>query len=211
MTKLIVFDMDGVIFEHFNFWIELHRAYGTYEEGIELTKKYIKTNYQKLVEEVIGRLWKDNPASVYFDLIAKVGYALGAKETIAEVKKRGYKIAIISSGPSDLAERAMKELGIGYIYANKLLIKGDKVAGSKSMEYWPIRMGNKADALRDLCKKHHLFLRDVVVVVHEENDIKMARSAGTAIAFNPTSEELRKYCNVVVEAKDLQEILKYIP
>ena len=42
--------MDGVIFEHFNFWMELHQAYGTYQEGLELTKKYGPTNYQKLVE-----------------------------------------------------------------------------------------------------------------------------------------------------------------
>ncbi len=210
MTKLIVFDMDGIIFEHFNFWLELHKAYGTYKEGLELTKKYLKNNYKKLVEEVMGRLWKDKPAKLYYDLVKKVKYLPGVKETIKELKKRGYKTAIISSGPSDLAERAKKELGIDYIYANKLLISGDKVAGSKDMKHWLIRMGNKAEALRELCRMHNTDLKDVIVVVHEDNDIKMAKSAGFAIGFNPSPEELVKYCNKVVKGSNLRLILESI-
>ncbi|MBI4450914.1 hypothetical protein HY642_02985 [Candidatus Woesearchaeota archaeon] len=40
MPKLVVFDMDGVLFQHHNFWIELHKALGTWEEGKLLTQKY---------------------------------------------------------------------------------------------------------------------------------------------------------------------------
>jgi phosphoserine phosphatase len=65
--------------------------------------------------------------------------------------------------------------------------------------------------LRKICEEHNLFLKDVVVVVHEENDIKMARSAGLAIAFNSTSKELEKYCNVIIKDKNLIEILPHIP
>jgi len=42
MGKLIVFDMDGIIFEHINFWLELHKAYGTHEEGAKLTKNWLR-------------------------------------------------------------------------------------------------------------------------------------------------------------------------
>ncbi len=116
--KLIIFDMDGVIFEHLNFWLELHKAYGTYEEGAELTEKYVKTNYQKLVDEVVGRLWKGKPAKTYFELVKKIKYSLDVKETLSRLKELDYKTAIISSGPKELAERAKKELGIDYIYTN---------------------------------------------------------------------------------------------
>ena len=40
MIKLAAFDMDGVLFEHFNFWYELHKRFGTYKKGKELTEKY---------------------------------------------------------------------------------------------------------------------------------------------------------------------------
>lgn len=104
--KAIVFDMDGVIFQHNNFWIELHKAFNTLEEGMKLTKKYIKTDYLKLVKEVIGRLWKGKPSKIYLDLINSQEYNPHAHEAIDELKKRGYKIIIISSGSYDLALRA---------------------------------------------------------------------------------------------------------
>jgi phosphoserine phosphatase len=210
MGKLIVFDMDGIIFEHINFWLELHKLYGTYGEGAELTKKYLKTDYKKLVEEVIGRLWKNKPAEIYFDLVSKIKYKAGIRELIFELKKRGYKIAIISSGPSDLAKRAKKEIGIDYFYTNKLLIKNKEVAGSKDLKYWRVRDNNKQGALREFCRMHNLFLKDVIAVVHGENDVPMAKSAGFSIAFNPESKELEKYCNSIIKGKDIREILKAV-
>lgn len=210
MTKLICFDMDGIIFQPFNFWLELHKAYGTYQKGRELTKKYVKTDYQTLVKEVVGCLWKNQPAPPYFDLIKKIKYFPGAKETLKELKKLGYKIAVISSGPSDLAERVKKECKIDYYFTNQLLIKNNQIAGTIEMEYWPIRFGNKANALKQLCQKHHLDLKDIIVVCHEDNDLKMARIAGFSLAFNPTSKELVKYCNVIVEGDNLNLILEPI-
>jgi hypothetical protein len=42
--------MDGVIFKDVNFYIKLHESFGTLEKGKILTKQYLHTNYQKLVE-----------------------------------------------------------------------------------------------------------------------------------------------------------------
>lgn len=210
MIKLICFDMDGMIFEHFNFWLELHKAYGTEEEGKILTETYLYTNYGKLVKEVIGRLWKDKPANVFYKLIKEQNYMPGVVETIRALNNKGYKIAILSSGPRKLGERAKDELGIDFVYANSLDIKDGKVTGSTDMKNWPMRSGNKAEALRELCRNHHSDLKDVIVVVHDRNDIKMAKTAGHAIAFNPVNKELLKYCNKVVSGKDLSEILPEI-
>ncbi|MBW3023088.1 HAD family phosphatase [Candidatus Woesearchaeota archaeon] len=210
MTKLIIFDMDGVIFEDVNFWIELHKAYGTLEEGLELTKKYLKTNYEKLVKEVIGRLWKHKPAKIYFSLIKKIRYIRGVKEAIAVLKSKNYKMAIVSSGPTDLAKRAQQDLGIDYIYTNHLAIEGHKVAGSTDMRNWPIRFGNKGEIMRKLCSDHNIDYKDCIVVCNEDNDIKMARTAGFAIAFCPVNEEIKKYCNITINKPDLTLILKPI-
>jgi len=202
--------MDGVIFKAVDFWLKLHKAFGTYEEGVVLTKKYVRIDYERLVKEVVGRIWKDKPAKIYFDLIKKAKYVKGAKETIAVLKSKNYKIAIISSGPRDLAERAQKELGIDYIYANHLLVKGDKVAGSTDMRNWPIRHDNKAVIMKKLCNDHNIDYKDCIAVGNGDSDIKMARTAGFAIAFCPTSEELKKYANVLIKKEDLTLILKPI-
>ena len=41
-TRLVGFDLDGVIFKTMNFWLDLHRAFGTYALGLDLTKKYLQ-------------------------------------------------------------------------------------------------------------------------------------------------------------------------
>lgn len=201
--KLIFFDMDGVIFEETNFWMALHKAYGTYEEGKKLTDKYLLRNYAKLVDEVVGRLWKGKDAKPYYDLIKKAKYVKGIKPLIKALKKKGYKIVIVSSGPKDLALRAKKELGIDKVYTNELVIRDGKITGEFK---WPIGAHRKQVVLKEICREENIFFKDCVAVVHEDNDIKMAKTAGITIGFNPKGE-VRKYCNYT--AKDLKEILEY--
>ena len=54
--KLICFDMGGVIFKDVNFWMKVHEAFNTLDEGKILTKKYLHSDYNKLVEEVIVKI-----------------------------------------------------------------------------------------------------------------------------------------------------------
>ncbi len=42
------------------------------------------------------------------------------------------------------------------------------------------------------------------------NDIEIAKLAGFSIAFNSKSEELNEVSDVVIEKKDLREILEYL-
>ena len=64
--KLICFDMDGVLFQDINFWLELHKKFGTLEQGKVLTEKYLHSDYERLIEEVVVKLWKGRDATPYF-------------------------------------------------------------------------------------------------------------------------------------------------
>jgi len=205
--KLIIFDMDGVLFEHTNFWLELHKRLGTYDEGKQLTEKYVKTDYAKLVEEVVGRLWKGKPAKPYLDLVDEVKYVKGAGDTIKQLKLHGYIIAIISGGPKDLALRAQRELGIDQIYTNELVIADGMITGEF---VWPIAHDRKAVIMRKLAEENGLHLGEVIVVGDSSGDVKMMRLAGMGIAFCTDSEELKKVATAVVENPDLREILQHV-
>jgi phosphoserine phosphatase len=205
--KLIVFDMDGVVFEHCNFWMELHKKLGTYDEGKALTEKHVKTDYSTLVDEVVGRLWKGKSADVYHSLVEEVGYFRGAAEAVAALKQKGYLIAIISSGPKDLALRAQKELGIDYVYANELVVEGGMITGEFR---WPVAHDRKAVVLKELAEEHHLHLSEIIVVGDSDADIKMMRVAGCGIAFCSDSDALRQVATVVVDEKDVRAILPHI-
>ncbi|MFC1697430.1 HAD family hydrolase [Nanoarchaeota archaeon] len=207
MTKLIIFDMDGVIFEKTNFWFDLHEKYGTYRDGKELTDRYLKSNYQKLVDEVVGRLWKGKDANELYKLIANAKYIKGVKETFEELKERGYMIIIISSGEKLLAERAKKDLGIDFVYANQLIIKDDKLAGQFD---WPVGDDKKDLILKLFCRMKKINLKDCTVVVQDENDRNLAKIVGNVIAFNPIDKEILRYTKQVVKKKDLRKILEFI-
>ena len=127
MTKLICFDMDGVIFKDINFWMELHKIFETLEEGEILTEKYLHTDYDKLVEEVVNKLWKGRDSRAYYRLVESLEYLPGVKETFEEIKKNDVITAIISGSSIDVARRAQRDLGIDHIYANELIIKDGKI------------------------------------------------------------------------------------
>ena len=208
MIKLAAFDMDGVLFEHFNFWYELHKRFGTYKKGKELTEKYKRNNYEKLVKEVVHKLWKGKSALPYFDLVKKSRYLPGAKETFSELKKRKIKTAIITSGPRELALRAQKELGIDFIFTNELVIKDNVITGEFK---WPVADGKneKVKALKELCNKLNINLNEVAYVGDNYNDIGAFKIVGLAIAFNSEEEEVKKYAKIVIDKKDLREILNF--
>ena len=60
--------------------------------------------------------------------------------------------------------------------------------------------------LKNLCTSCNVDPKDCITVVHEDNDIKMAKISGFTIGFNP-SNSLKKYCNIIVEGDDLRKIL----
>lgn len=205
--KLICLDMDGVIFEHNNFWMELHRELGTLEEGYELTKKYLKTDYRKLVDEVVGRLWKGKEAGYYYKLVMGAKYNPNAKKFVNKAKRLGYELCIISSGPSGLLDKAMKELGIKKGYSNELVIKDNVITGEFR---WLVAYNNKLPLLISICKSLGIKLKEVIAVGDDDNDLETFMRVGFSIAFNTSCEELRNEADAVINSNDLMDVFELI-
>ncbi len=209
MTRLVCFDMDGVLFEHRNFWMELHRSFGTEKEGQILTEKFLHRDYARLVEEVVARLWKGKDARPFFRLVESISYLPGVQAVFQEVKKRGWLTAIISSGSMHLARRAQHDLGVDFIYANDLVIKDGKVSGEF---LWPIGSGRekKAEIIKHLCADLGFSLQDVIYVGDDLTDLEAFKLVGRSIAFNSRSSELKKAATYVVEDHDLRKVLPFL-
>ena len=206
--KFIVFDMDGVIFKKDSFWNELHKELGTWQKGEELNKEYLKTDTKKLADEVIRKLWKGKSADSFFKLIRKSEYNKGVKETINELKERGFKICILTTGPIHLARRAKTELKIDFIYGNELIIKDNIITGDYNWLF--LDFNKKGEFLKKICDKYNFKLEETIVVGDNEQDINKFKVAGKSIAFNSKSNELKKVADVVVEGNELREIVRYI-
>lgn len=201
--------MDGVIFKDINFWIELHKKFGTLEQGIKLTEKYLHKDYAKLVEEVVVRLWKGKNAKPYFDLVNSLEYVLGVEKVFKHVKKQDWISAIISASSIDIARRVQQDYGVDHLFANELVIKDGKISGEF---IWPIGAGKhkKAEIIRHLCKDLGIKPKEVIYIGDSDTDIEAFREVGLSIAFNSSSDRLKKVATYVVESNNLADVLPYL-
>lgn len=208
--RLVCFDMDGVLFRDINFWLELHKQFGTYEEGVAVTKQFLHTDYARLVKEVVARLWKGKDAAPYYALINSLVYIDGIEELFAHIKKRGYITAIISASSIDACRRVQRDFGVDYLFANELIIRDEKVTGEF---VWPIGAGDekKARVLRQLCHDLAISSKEVIYIGDSEKDIQAFEEVGLAIAFNSSSDKLKRVAHVVIDKMDLREIIHHIP
>jgi phosphoserine phosphatase len=208
-AKLICFDMDGVIFKDINFWLELHKKFGTYKEGKKLTKKYLHSDYDQLVEEVVVKLWKGKSAKSYFELVNSIEYLPGVKKVLEFVHNQGWITAIISASSIEVARRVQKDHGIDHIFANELVIKNGKVSGEF---IWPIGAGKhlKAKIIKDLCRELKIKPSEVIYIGDSDTDLEAFEEVGFSIAFNSSSEKLKKVASVVVEGNDLSKIVPFL-
>ncbi|MBD3208850.1 HAD family phosphatase [Candidatus Woesearchaeota archaeon] len=193
--KLIVFDMDGVVFEHKNFWLELHKRLGTYGEGAALTKRYLKTDYERLVKEVVGKLWKGRDATPYYALVWSLRYEPGAQEVLRACKRKGVKTAIISSGPKHAAMRVVEECGLDYAHTQELVIGPDN-RFTGELRYRDVH--DKREELEGFAIRAGCTLDETVFVGHGHNDVTALRAAGLGVAYRPDDEEVRSAAKLVI-------------
>ncbi len=134
-------------------------------------------------------------------------YMPGAKETIKELKKRGYKVVVFSGGFRNATSYAKEKLGFDADFSNILHSKNGYltglVGGDMMFDF------SKGDMLKRLQALLGVDEKDTVVIGDGANDRSMFKYAKTKIAFC-AKEILKKEANIIIDEKDLTKILKEI-
>ncbi|MEE9396966.1 MAG: phosphoserine phosphatase SerB [Methylococcales bacterium] len=106
----------------------------------------------------------------------------GAERLITNLKRLGYKVAILSGGFTYFAEYLQHKLGIDYVFANQLDFESGKLTGRVLGK---IVDGHcKAELLRQLAEQDNIRLEQVIAVGDGANDLPMLSIAGLGIAFH---------------------------
>ncbi|MCI3947411.1 phosphoserine phosphatase SerB [Pseudomonas syringae] len=179
--RLAVFDMDSTLIEA-EVIDELAKAAGVGEQVSEITERAMRgeLDFSESFKERLALL-KGLDVSVLDEIGASLRLTEGAETLFAELKRLGYKTAILSGGFTYFAKQLQAKLGIDYVYANELEVVDGKVTG---VAVEPIvNAQRKADLLRELAHKEGLSLEQTIAVGDGANDLPMLAIAGLGVAF----------------------------
>ncbi|MDO9265845.1 MAG: phosphoserine phosphatase SerB [Sulfurimonas sp.] len=204
MLKLAVFDFDSTLMdgETIDFFAE---ELGLGEQVSKITEAAMngELDFFESLQQRVGLL-KGLEYSVVERISKNLPYMKGAKETIAELKGRGMKVVCFSGGFRSATGYAKNILGYDADFSNVLHHKNQiltgLVGGDMMFNY------SKGDMLVRLQGLLGVNENETLVCGDGANDLSMFAHAGTRVAFC-AREILRKEANIIVETKDLTQIL----
>jgi phosphoserine phosphatase len=179
--RLAVFDMDSTLIEA-EVIDELAKAAGVGEQVSDITERAMRgeLDFAASFRERLALL-KGLPETVLADIGASLRLTEGAETLFSELRRLGYKTAILSGGFTYFAKQLQAKLGIDYVFANELQIVDGRVTG---VAVEPIvDAQRKADLLRELAAKEGLRLEQTIAVGDGANDLPMLAIAGLGVAF----------------------------
>lgn len=182
MLKLVLLDMDGVIFEGKNFWLDFHHLMGTERQAWQLWEGLAGRDYPRLSQLTARRLWAGRPAAPFFEMINARRTVHGIAQVLSFLQEQGIATAVVSSGPYQLAERARRLFHIDAIRANRLAIDSDNhFTGDVDVQ---VDDNAKAQAALELMTCFGAVRETTAVIGDAASDAGMAALAGLSIAYD---------------------------
>lgn len=179
--RLAVFDMDSTLIEA-EVIDELAKAAGVGKQVAAITEQAMQgeIDFKESFKRRLSLL-KGLPETVLEKIANELPLTEGAESLFAELKKLGYRTAILSGGFTYFAKRLQQQLKIDYVYANELEIVDGKLTG---VAIEPIvDAKRKADLLKELAIKEGISLEQTIAVGDGANDLPMLGIAGLGVAF----------------------------
>ncbi len=180
--RLVVFDMDSTLIQT-EVMDELAYLAGVGEQVSAITASAMRgeIDFQESFRRRLA-LIKGLPAYEVEALAERLPMTEGAERLIFNLKRIGYKIAIVSGGFLYFGHRLQEKFGIDFVYANELEIKNGFVTGEVCGKI--IDGQEKARLVRKIAEQEKISLQQVIAVGDGANDLPMLGIAGLGIAFH---------------------------
>ncbi len=207
MGKLAVFDFDSTLMdgETLEFFAEVLGIKDTVKEITDKAMRGELDFFESLIKRV--SLLKGLELEKVNEICRNLPLMNGAKEVVSGLKDRGYKVVCFSGGFRNATEYFSEVLGLDCEFSNILHSKDGILTGLVGGEM--MFADSKGKMLKRLQKLLEISEENTLVVGDGANDLSMFKYAKKRAAFC-AKPILKEQANIVIEEKDLAQILKYV-
>ena len=184
MTKtkgLLVMDVDSTLVQEEVIDLLGDEA-GVGQQVADITERAMRgeLDFRQALEERVATL-EGLPESIFDKVYARIHFNKNAKELVAELHARGYKVGLVSGGFHETVDRLAAEAGIDYVKANHLEVVDGVLTGKTYGDI--VTKEIKVQKLRDWTAENELVLSQTIAMGDGANDLPMIHEAGIGIAF----------------------------
>ncbi len=205
--RLCVFDFDSTLMdgETIDF---LAKPLGLEEKVAQITQMAMRGEldfFESLITRV--QLLEGLEVQEVDRICRNLPFMPGAKETIEALKRKGIIVVVFSGGFRNATSYAREILGFDADFSNILHTKNGKLTGLVGGE---MMFGfSKGDMLQRLQAILGVSPAQTMAIGDGANDASMFTYAEKKVAFC-AKEILKQKANIIVDKKDLREILRYV-
>ena len=213
LKKMVIFDMDNTILMG-RFIDKIAEKYNFQKNLLDI----VTTNRESfLITLLVARLLKGFDIAKLISAVEEIPIVPDAVEVVAELKKRGYIIGIISDSYEFVVQHIKNKIGADFAIANELEFSNGVATGEvKVLSYFaktPQSRCNhnfcKSNVMLHLSEKYNIPPDNIIAVGDSEYDICMVKYAGIGIAFCSGNQILNMVADKKIESRTFKPILDF--
>ncbi|MFG6666839.1 phosphoserine phosphatase SerB [Halomonas sp. HNIBRBA4712] len=180
--RLVCFDMDSTLIKA-EVIDELAKRHGVGDQVAEVTERAMRgeLDFKASFRERMAKL-EGLSETVLESIASELPLMEGVERLMKNLKRLGYRTAILSGGFTYFAQALQQRLGFDEIHANELVISKGLVTGETADPI--VDAERKAVLLEQIATREGFSLDQAVAVGDGANDLKMLAKAGMGVAYH---------------------------